>query len=145
LAYMYYWMTFTYMYDMIVDGLILEAYFYNLLTIVFVLIIDKYSQKLIFLRKYLRRNRFLRILRALLLPKYGIVSFKTGLYLYYVFMMLYSLILQHSPYAEATTTFHEYVIAMDYGILMLLSVDLLFKQIRFDNERIYEIEEMDKL
>jgi len=144
LAYMYYWMTFTYMYDMIVEGLILEAYMYNLFAIVFVLLIEKFTCKLIYLRRYMRRSRFLRFLRACLLPKYGIISFKTGLYLYYVFMMFYSLILQHSPDIEVSTTFQYYVVAMDYGIFMLLSVDLLFKQIKFDNAKICEIIEMEK-
>ncbi|MCL2753266.1 MAG: hypothetical protein FWE44_03860 [Defluviitaleaceae bacterium] len=144
-AYLYYWMTFSYMYEMVEQGLVLEAYLYNLFAIMIVLFFDWLVKKFMFARKYLSKNIFTRIVRFLVLPKSGLVSFKSGLYLFYVFMLLYSMLLTHSPYLEPTTTFEQYVVAMEYGIIILLAIDMFIKQLSSDNNRILELEESERM
>jgi len=140
----YAWMTVPYMLEMVEGGDVLAAYIYNLGTIVFWIFLDWILKKFMFFRRYLNKNIFTKILKILLLPKSGLVSFKTGLYMFYVFMLIYSMLMTHSPYIEPTTAFQQYVSAMEYGIIILLAVDMFIKQFLSDNQRIKDMEEDEK-
>ena len=122
---------------------ILEAYVFNMIVLVFLLLTEKLTDKLMVLRIYLARNKFTRIVRAIFLPKIGLVSFKSGLYLFYLFVLIYSKVLQLDPSLEVSSSFEIYVVSMEYGLVLLIAADMFIKQLFIDNKRIEDIKEKE--
>ena len=135
IAIVYGWVTYPTMYAMFEEGYILEAYVYNMLTIVFWLMLEKLTHRLVFLRKWLSRNLFTKVIRAMLFPKYAFVSIKSGLYLFYIYVLIQAKVLQFDL-PGATDTFGRYIMAMEYGLVMLVAADMFIKQFAKDRDRI---------
>ena len=121
------------------------AYLGNLALIIFALATDDYMFKIydtaMQTKKYVeefRKSRFLRFQ----LDSY--ISFKTTLYLFYIFILFFSQIINSSP-ALLNQDFLNFVSANEYGILLLIAVDLLTGQFKKDREksRIY-MEKVEK-
>ena len=111
------------------------AYLGNLALIIFALVTDNYMFKIydtaMQSKKYVeefRKSRFLRFQ----LDSY--VSFKTTLYLFYIFILFFSQIINSSP-ALLNQDFLNFVSANEYGILLLIAVDLLTGQFKKDREK----------
>ena len=145
LAIMYGYVTYPTMYELIVEGYIFAAYLANLSTILFLLLFDKLimsrfvMDKIIVLRKLLSRNLFTKIVRACLLPKVGIMSFKSGLYLFYIFVLLLAKAIQSGIAINVSDSFYQYIVTMEYSLVMVVAIDMFIKQIITDHERIKEM------
>ena len=140
LAIAYGYTTYPTMYALFEDGYVLEAYVFNLFTIIFWLLLEKLTSRLMTLRKWLSKNLFTKIIRAILVPKIGLVSIKSGLYLFYIYVLLQAKVLQLDPPPDITDSFTRYIMAMEYGIVMLVAADMFIKQFVIDRGRIREMD-----
>jgi len=131
-------------YPLIEAGLIFEAYLVNLVMMVFMLIFYKLIAKLLFLRKVLSKNTFTKILRAVIVPKIAFMSFKAGLYLFNIFVLIASKVIQLNPYAYHLDGFALYLVSMEYSLILLMSIDIFIKQIGADSRKIAEIDAAEK-
>ena len=140
----YGYFTYPSIYALIEEGRILEANVTNLSYIVMLLLFDKmlyrFTNQFLALRKLLSKNLFTKMVRAMLLPKIGLISIKSGLYVFYIFVLVQSKAMQVSPTLVFSSSFEQYIITMEYGLVMLLAADTLIKQLATDQGRIREIE-----
>ena len=144
IAVTYGYVTYPTMYALFEEGLVLEAYIYNFLTIVFWLLLEKLSRRMMALRKRLSKNLFTKIVRAILFPKIGFVSIKSGLYLFYIYVLIQAKVLQFDLAIGVSESFERYIIAMEYGLVMLVAADMAIKQLSVDHERIREMDEAER-
>jgi hypothetical protein len=70
-------------------------------------------------------------------------SFKADLYLFYVFILVFSQIIELNP-ALASDNFGYFVSANNYSILFLIAIDMLIRQYSKDRERLKNISEKFK-
>ena len=144
LAITYGYITYPTMYALFEKGHVFEAYIFNLMTIVIWLLLDKFACRLMALRKLLSRNMFTKVVRAVLLPKFGLVSVKSGLYLFYIYVLIQAQVLQLEPSLAISDSFNKYIVVMEYGIIMLVAVDMFLKQFVTDCGRIREMENAER-
>ena len=120
---------------------LLLAYFGNLALIIIALAADNYTFKIydtaMQTRKHVeefRKSRFLRFQ----LDSY--ISYKTTLYIFYIFILFFSQIISTN-----TVLLNEYLMnfisANEYSILLLIAVDLLIRQFSRDREKSNEYRE----
>jgi len=118
---------------------LLIAYLGNFLLIIVALIADEASFKIF--EKAMESEEHLDVLRndrffQFFLDSY--ISFKAILYLFYIFTMVFSQIIDYYP-----TLVHEnlasFIIANEYSILLLVAVDLFSGQFTNDKQRRREL------
>ncbi|MCL2111101.1 MAG: hypothetical protein FWH32_02385 [Clostridiales bacterium] len=68
------------------------------------------------------------------------VSFKTVLYLFYIFILVASHIIAYNP-ALASEAFGNFIMANEYTILILIALDLLIRQFSIDRRKMRETSE----
>ena len=151
LAVSYGYVTYPPMYALIVEGHVFQAYLFNLWTIMIFLLFDKMimskfiMSKIISLRVLLSKNLLTKIIRACLLPKVGLMSFKSGLYLFYIYVLLMAKLVQSGTIVNVSDSFELYIITMEYGLVMLVAVDMFIKQIITDHGRIKDMGDMERV
>ncbi|MCL1788423.1 MAG: hypothetical protein FWG38_10600 [Defluviitaleaceae bacterium] len=112
---------------------ILAAAFWNVGFILFAIVLDK-AETLLYTKliaKYQARpNLLTRLVKAYL----GGVSFKSALYLFYIVILVLSIIGRAQP-EQFYEGFHAYLISVESGILVLFAADQFFKQLFADSDR----------
>ena len=151
LAVSYGYLTYPPMYELIAEGHVFVAYLFNLWVIMFLLLLDKIvmsrfvMSKIISLRILLSKNLLTKIIRACLLPKVGLMSFKSGLYLFYIYVLLMAKLIQSGTIVNVSDSFEQYILTMEYGLVMLVAVDMVIKQIITDHGRIKDMGDMERV
>ena len=114
---------------------LLLAYLGNLALIIIALVADNYTFKIydaaMQSRKHVeefRKSRFLRFQ----LDSY--ISYKTTLYLFYIFILFFSQIV-NSGSVLLNEDLMSFISANEYSILLLIAVDLLIRQFAKDREK----------
>ncbi|MCL2171805.1 MAG: hypothetical protein FWB71_06570 [Defluviitaleaceae bacterium] len=123
-------------YGILAGGSSVRAYLFNLLSICIILIADVYFNRAIGRRDFFTRSRGrIRSGARRILCFMHIVSFKTGLYLFYLFMLIISRLSILSP--ELLDPYmRTFVYSVEYGILLLLPLDKFIELIAKDNSRL---------
>ena len=122
----------------------LYAYLGNLALIVIVLAIDELTIKMIQSEKFVARikketdseKKYLILERGLGMTH----SFKTELYLFYVFVLIGSQVIEFSP-GLAGGNLGSFILANNYSILLLIAFDTLISQFTKDREKIKKVVE----
>jgi len=122
----------------------LYAYLGNLTLIVLGLVIDGYTQsalqskKLVAeLREDKNKEKNIRFVNWI---TDGFISFKTSLYMFYVFILVLSQIIKLYP-AFLNENIISFIAANDYSILLLIALDTLIKQFLNDRKKMKIISE----
>ena len=112
----------------------LAAYIYNLIFITIILALDKTADYT--LRKInfsARRNKLKNFFVKLLFAAH-LVSFKAGLYLFYIAMLILSRISILAPHVVNRYDI-SFIYSVEYGILLLLPIDKLIELLTKDSKR----------
>jgi len=114
------------------------AYLGNLALIVMVLTFDalmlRWYESDTFIARAKEHKDGERALRKLHQQVEGSVSFKTDLYLFYIFLLVASQIIEFNP-ALIGEEMGSFIFATRYSILLLVAIDMLIKQFTEDGER----------
>jgi len=117
------------------DGFALRTYIWNLVLITLVLLVDRlYLTKLKEnAEKRKATNRRFKILHF--------VSFKASLYLFYMFALTASrlMLLLDMGGAGATYSFRNYLLSIEYGLILLVAADKFIDQFIKDKKQMKEL------
>ena len=137
-------------FTLLVGYSLLLAYFVNLMLIILGLLIDEHtlkmykSEKLISQLKELKQAKdeknFNINFRLIEWVTDSFVSFKTTLYLFYVFMLLFTQVINSYP-DLVSEKLGNFIHANEYTILILVAVDMLINQFTKDRKKIKKISE----
>jgi len=123
------------------DGFALRTYVWNLFIIAFVLIIDRiYIAKL---KKKAEERRGVNKRGKVL----HFVSFKASLYLFYMFALIASRLMllldlgEVAREAEVIHSFRDYILSIEYGLILLVASDKFIDQFMKDKKQMREIAE----
>ncbi|MCL1820486.1 MAG: hypothetical protein FWG36_07525 [Oscillospiraceae bacterium] len=122
---------------------LIYAYFGNLALILFFLAIEEVSLKALdseAIHKKLREEGGEKTYRSLEKALDSNISFKTMLYMFYVFLLIISQIININP-ALAGENLSNFINANSYSILLLIALDTLIGQFTKDRERLKKITE----
>ena len=129
------------------DYSLLYAYLGNIVLIISGLAIDNYSQNVLQssefamqLKKEKNKDKYYRMFQLLI---DSFISFKTILYLFYVFILIVSQIVKFYP-DLVSENIRNFIGANDYSILFLISLDSLAGQFINDKKRMKEASEKFK-
>ena len=126
---------------------LLYAYLGNIVLIVSGLALDEYSQKMFQsedLVKQLKEDKNSeKNYRLIQWIMDSFVSFKTILYLFYIFILIISQLIKFDP-TLFSENIRNFIGANDYSILFLISLDTLIGQFSNDRERMKKISEKFK-
>ena len=121
---------------------LLHAYIGNLAIIVAVLVIDGYGLKMLESEKFVLRMQKEKdpekIYRNLQLGLNSVGSFKSDLYMFYIFILVFSQVIELNP-TLIGENFSRFVHANNYSILFLIAFDMLIRQLTSDRERMKNI------
>ena len=125
----------------------LYAFFGNLALIIMGLAVDEYQQKWMLSNKMITDIKQLknekdieknyRLVRRMI---DSFVSFKTVLYIFYVFILIASQIITFNP-ALVGGNLSNFVLANSYSILPVIAIDMLIKQFSKDRKRMAKASE----
>ncbi|MCL2446800.1 MAG: hypothetical protein FWD06_08555 [Oscillospiraceae bacterium] len=116
----------------------LHAYLLNLFVIVVMLIADNRINDYL-LTKYEPRRRSGFFTRFLYWE--SLVSFKTTLYLFYIFILVISRVLTLEPRLMFNEAFYGFVISIEYGLILVVVFDKFIDYLTKDIKRIKKIAE----
>jgi len=116
----------------------LHAYIVNLFVILVMLIADKLINDYL-LTKYEPRRRNGFFTRFLYWE--SLVSFKTTLYLFYIFILIISRVLTLEPRLMFNETFYGFVLSIEYGLILVVVFDKFIDHLMKDFTRIKIIAE----
>jgi hypothetical protein len=123
---------------------LLYAYLWNFALIIFAVALDKYFDKL------MKSDKMLMLMKekygtekAVLMLTGGVISFKTLIYLFYIFILIASQIIDFNP-ALIDGNLVDFIHANNYSILFLLAFDTLVRQFSKDRERMRKVAEKIK-
>ena len=112
------------------------AYLGNLALIISILAADEYTFKILQSEKFVTRMKKEKNpdenYRFLQLGLDSVGSFKSDLYLFYVFILIGSQIIEFNP-ALVGENLGNFILANNYSILLLIAFDMLIRQ--FSNDR----------
>ena len=117
------------------EGFALRTYIWNLGLIVLVLFVDRtYLSKL-------RKNSAKRKGKAKKPKVLHFVSFKASLYLFYMFALTASrlTLLLDLPIMEAEYSFRNYLLSIEYGLILLVAADKFIDQFVKDKKQLRQI------
>ena len=134
----YGYITYTTIYPLLLDGYILAAHIANMLFILLILGSDKLEHYII--RKIYSKPRKRWIITTLRITFLGHISFKTGVYLFYIFILVASMLLQSEISMIFSSSFANYISTMDYGILFLIATDVFIKHLKIDVKRVQDLD-----
>ena len=119
-------------------GSILHAYLWNMVFIIVVLSIDK----LIYLK--MQSKEFTITRKNYLIARWtyfeSLISFKTTVYLFYIFILVASQIATIDP-TFASEDFRNFILSIEYGLLLVIAFDSLIGHLFKDIERVRVISE----
>ena len=124
-----------YVYTWLVGYSPLYAYFGNLALIILGLALDEFTLKM--LQSEMEKD-IEKIYRYVQWMINNFVSFKKILYLFYVFILIFSQIIDSNP-ALVGEGLRNFILANSYSILLLIAVDALIGQFSKDRERMNKI------
>ena len=139
-ACMYLFASYSLVYKDLADGNPLTASIYNIIFIFVILIIDK-AETYIWKKVKKKKNTssknpsaFEKIKSALLMD----VPIKTGLYFFYIFLLVCSAIVTAEPDFPVISNYSDYLKSVYYGVLVLMASDkfleLVLKQLPKEND-----------
>jgi hypothetical protein len=119
------------------------AYILNGLTIVVIIVEDKLRLNYLYKRKKKPfRNKIISdLFDFIVVDKHDLSSMKTSLYLFYIFALVSSHMLNINPYLEVSDSVRNYFATVEYGLVILLAVDTLVGQFIKDGKHIKTYEE----
>jgi steroid 5-alpha reductase family enzyme len=116
---------------------LLYAYILNIIFILVCLVADRMAFALLKRKKAtLSRRGFRALLRRIFFTKYNMASFKSALYIFHVFTMILSQALIFNAPFEVSGSFHNYLHAIEPGLLLLVIFDIFIEQIASDDKQI---------
>ena len=115
------------------------AYALNLIFIIIILLLDILMHIRMDSKEFLNANRGrVRTILGMVLFYCHFVSFKTGLYLFYLFMLVVSRMSTLEP-GLLDPYLRTFVYSVEYGILLLLPLDKFLEQLAKDDKRMAAI------
>lgn len=122
-------------YRQMAGGYRLAAYFYNLIFITIVIFLDKFLNYIVsrdnaFVKGTSPFNRF----ATNVIFYFHAASFKTGMYLFYIVMLILSRVSVLAPYVVDRYDF-SFIYSVEYGILLLIPIDKFFENLAKDRRR----------
>jgi hypothetical protein len=126
---------------------ILLAYLWNFALIFCALLLDAYTLKMVYKDK-VKRMEYVDLLiakgygakKVYGMLTGGFLSFKTIIYLFYLFVLIISQIIDFNP-TLITENIANFILANNYSILFLVAFDMLINQFKNDKERMDRISE----
>ncbi len=121
---------------------LLYAYLGNIALILLVLAVDEYTIKL-----FQSKNLVMRLMKEKDIEKTysstqelmgSLISFKTELYLFYIFILIFSQIIEFNP-TFVGGNLSKFILANSYSILLLIAFDRTIQNFQNDRKRISEI------
>ena len=127
--------TYFVIYIKLANGYGLAAYIYNLIFIIAILILDKIIDTRIRKEGFFDPNdtKFHRYIHNFIFALH-LVSFKTGLYLFYIIMLILSRISILAPYVVDRYDI-SFIYSVEYGILLLIPLDKFIELLTKDDKR----------
>ena len=126
----------------------LYAFLGNFALIVIILAADELTLKMLqseeFVMQMRKKKDTEKIYHSLQKVFGNIISFKTGLYLFYVLILIGSLIIELDP-TLVGENLGDFIHANNYSILLLIALDMLIGQFSKDRERMKKIPEKLKI
>ena len=123
---------------------LLYAYLGNLVLIILGLLIDAYTIKMLQSKKFIQQlkeekgaEKNYRVVKRII---DNFVSFKTALYMFYVFILIFSQIIVFDP-TLVGENISNFILANNYSILFLIAFDMLIKQFSEDKRKMKAISE----
>jgi len=119
------------------EGFALRTYIWNLILITLVLLIDR-----LYLRK-LKKNAAQRKAEGRKSKTMHFVSFKASLYLFYMFALVASRLMLLLDVGElaAEYSFRNYLLSIEYGLILLVAADKFIDQFVKDKKQMRELAE----
>jgi len=119
------------------EGFALRTYIWNLVLITVVLLVDR-----IYLAK-LKKNAAKRKTKSKKTRVLHFVSFKASLYLFYMFALTASrlILLLDFPEVEADYSFRNYLLSIEYGLILLVAADKFIDQFIKDKKQLRQLAE----
>ena len=119
------------------EGFALRTYIWNLVLITLVLLIDRLY--LVKLKKSAEKRKAANITSKVL----HFVSFKASLYLFYMFALTASRLMLLLDFGEIETgySFRNYLLSIEYGLILLVAADKFIDQFIKDKKNMRELAE----
>ena len=135
-----YWLFAYYViYGTLADGRPLVAYALNLAFIILILLMDKFADHIMNKDDFLLKDRGkVKNFLCTMLFYVHAVSFKTGVYLFYLVMLVVSRISILEP-GIISPYLRTFIYSVEYGILLLLPLDKFFELLSKDDRRLLSI------
>jgi len=122
----------TFFYWFTTGGNMFMAYLLNILGISASLLIEKWRLGRIYRKLELCSTRDARIKMV----KKDVTSLKTSLYLFYIFALICSHVLQMDIGIEVTESMRGYFQVTGHGLILLFAIDTFFKHLMDDDKRV---------
>jgi len=131
----YGYLAYTFIYQRLADGSMLNAYLWNVAFIVLLLSMDKVIHKVFQSKEFsvTKKNYFF----ARWVYFESLISFKTTIYLFYIFVLIVSRISVIDP-TLVSEDFRSFLMSIEYGLILVVAFDKLsehfFKDIKREKE-----------
>jgi hypothetical protein len=126
---------------------LLHAYFGSLALMIFLIVIEECSMRLFesdrYLKKLSERKRAEKYISSNVERFNYTFSVKTSLYLFYVFLLIFSKVIEYNP-ALVSEDINAFILANNYSILLLIALDRFVGQSAKDRERYNKLTEKIK-
>jgi len=131
--------TYFIIYSRLAGGRPIVAYIINIGFIVLILLLDKFADFLMTSKDFLTkdRGRIKNFLAAVLFAAHC-VSFKTGLYLFYIIMLIVSRVSILEP-GIISPYLYTFIRSVEYGVVLLLPLDKFIELLTKDDRRFLKI------
>ena len=132
MAVVYGYAAFTAIFMNLADGSMLHAYLWNIIFIIILLVYDKIAQTRMQSPKFVitKRNYFI----ALWMHIENYISFKTTLYIFYIFILIASRVTTIDP-TLVSEDFRNFVLSIEYGLILVIAFDKLVEHLFKDLKR----------
>jgi hypothetical protein len=121
---------------------LLYAYLGNLALILLVLALDEYMIRMLqskdIVMGLIKENNKEKNYSSIQSIMDNTISFKTELYLFYVFILIFSQIIDFSP-ALVSNDFSKFILANSYSILLLIAFDRIIQNFSNDRKRMKKV------
>jgi len=128
-AILYGYAAYTVIYQNLADGSMLYAYLWNIIFIIALLILDKVIHARMQSREFVITKR--NYIFALWMHIENFVSFKTTLYLFYIFVIIASRVSMIDP-TLLNDEFRGFVLSIEYSLILVIAFDKLMEHLYKD-------------
>jgi len=119
------------------DENMLVAYIMNGIIILLLVVIDDKIRYYYMNRKpSFKKKSFLFFFDIFVVGKSDMGSWKTSLYLFYIFALVSSHILRLNPYINVSESIRNYFTTVGYGLIVLIAIDKFLNNFIEENKRI---------